>query len=138
MTAKRPRHHGIAAESLVALRRAANDSSPVSGLTHAFYRYPARFSPTFAGAAIEAFSMPGQLVLDPFMGGGTTIVEAVARGRQAIGNDLNSLALFVTRVKTTPLNYKERESLVRWADDIIPALNYRSKINAPEQVLCAQ
>jgi len=138
MTAKRPRHHGIAAQSLAALRRAANDSSPVSGLTHAFYRYPARFSPTFAGAAIEAFSQPGQFVLDPFMGGGTTIVEAVARGRQAIGNDLNSLAVFVTRVKTTPLNYKERESLVRWADDIIPALSYRSQINAPDQVLCAR
>ena len=71
------------------VRRAALDRAPVSGLTHTFYRYPARFSPQFAGAAIEAFSRPGDLVLDPYMGGATTIVEAIARGRQAVGCDLN-------------------------------------------------
>ena len=65
---------------LPVLRRAARDQSQIRGLTHCFYRYPARFSPTFAGAAIEAFSRPGQVVFDPFMGGGTTIVEAMVRG----------------------------------------------------------
>ena len=80
--------------SVSAVRRAAGDQSPIQGLTHCFYRYPARFSPRFAGAAIDAFSRPDQLVLDPYMGGGTTIVEAVARGRRVIGNDLNSLAVF--------------------------------------------
>ena len=48
----------------------------VAGLTHAFYKYPARFSPRFARAAIQAFTSPGDFVLDPFMGGATTIVEA--------------------------------------------------------------
>ena len=47
------------------LRRAAEDQTQIRGLTHCFYRYPARFSPTFAGAAIEAFSRPGQVVFDP-------------------------------------------------------------------------
>jgi hypothetical protein len=33
-------------------------SSPVGGLTHDFYRYPARFSPQFARKAIELFTHP--------------------------------------------------------------------------------
>jgi hypothetical protein len=39
----------------------ARDTNPVSGLTHGFYKYPARFSPAFARAAVEAFSNPGDL-----------------------------------------------------------------------------
>ena len=88
---------------LEALRLAACSQEPVEGLTHNFYRYPARFSPVFASTAIRIFSKPGDLVLDPFMGGGTTLVEAMASGRSVIGADINSLAAFITRVKTTPL-----------------------------------
>ena len=60
----------IPADSLTAIKKAAADRSPVSGLTHCFYRYPARFSPLFVASAIEAFSQPGDTVLDPDMGGG--------------------------------------------------------------------
>ena len=76
---------------------------PVAGLTHDFYRYPARFSPQFVRAAIKAFTQPGDIVLDPFMGGGTTLVEARVMGRRAIGVDISQLATFIARVKTTPL-----------------------------------
>ena len=38
------------------LAEAAHDQSRVKGLTHEFYRYPARFSPTFVRGAIEAFT----------------------------------------------------------------------------------
>src|SRR5438552_10357774 len=89
------------------LIEAALDRQPVSGLTHNSYRYPARFSPRFAAAAIEQFSRPGDLILDPYMGGGTAVVEGIAAGRRVVGNDLNSLADFVTRVKVTPLGPAE-------------------------------
>src|SRR5438132_12483958 len=82
------------------LRRGALDIKPVAGLTHRFYRYPARFSPTFAATAITQFSKPGDLILDPQMGGATAIVEAMRLGRRAVGCDLNSLAVFIARVKT--------------------------------------
>src|SRR6267143_1397430 len=90
--------------SISLLRKAARDTAPVTGLTHAFYRYPARFSPSFVGSAIDLFSEPGDLILDPYMGGGTAIVEAYARGRAVVGCDLNSLAVFVTRAKVTTLH----------------------------------
>ena len=87
-----------AATSLIA---AARDMSPIAGLTHNFYRYPARFSPKLVRATIEAFTEPGDLVLDPFVGGGTTLVEAMVLGRHAVGSDISSLAIFVSEVKTT-------------------------------------
>ena len=76
------------------LRLALRSRQYVSGLTHSFYRYPARFSPLFARTAIALFSKPGDTVLDPFVGGGTTVVETLAAGRRAVGVDLNSLAVF--------------------------------------------
>src|SRR5260370_20191625 len=94
------RNAAVPDELLAAI--AAKD--PISGYTHNFYRYPARFSPLFVREVIRHYSRPGEVVLDPFMGGGTTIVEAIALGRKAIGVDLNSLAHFVSTVKTTPLS----------------------------------
>src|SRR5262245_54934369 len=78
---------------------AACDTAPVTGLTHNFYRYPARFSPKFVRSIIENFSRPGDLVVDPFMGGGTTLVESLCLGRESLGFDISSLATFITQVK---------------------------------------
>lgn len=89
---------------------------PVEGLTHNFYRYPARFSPQFARAAIKAFTKPGDVVLDPFMGGGTTLVEARVLGRRGIGADINSLAVFVSKVKTTLLSETDLSQVRLWGD----------------------
>lgn len=107
------------------LSHAARDRQRISGFTHNFYRYPARFSPRFAATAIECFSKPGDLVLDPYMGGGTTIVEALAKGRRAVGNDLNSLATFITKVKITPLDLREVNAVRNWASRVVPDLSYR-------------
>jgi DNA modification methylase len=94
---------------------AARDGAPVRGLTHGFYKYPARFSPTFAKAAIETFTTPGQLVLDPHVGGGTTLVEARALGRRGIGVDISALAEFVATVKCTVFSEAELNTLEEWA-----------------------
>src|SRR5438046_6012608 len=94
----------IPPSQLTSLLEALASSTPVSGLTHRFYRYPARFSPEFVARAIDAFTQPGDYVLDPFMGGGTTVIESLAAGRKVLGCDINPLAGFLTRVKTTPLS----------------------------------
>lgn len=122
--------------SLENLRTAALDATRVAGLTHKFYRYPARFSPAFAATAIKEFSRRGDLVLDPYMGGGTTVVEALALGRRAAGSDLNSLAAFVTRVKTTPLSAGERLALQLWSERIVPALSYWATPDELTPVIC--
>lgn len=99
----------------IALITGARSNDPVRGLTHGFYKYPARFSPDFARAAIEAFTKPGDVVLDPHMGGGTALVEAHALGREAVGVDISALAEFVTNVKCTVYSAAELDTLEWWA-----------------------
>lgn len=105
------------------LAHAIHDQEPVSGLTHNFYKYPARFSPSFARQIILSFSSPGDLVFDPFMGGGTTLVEARALGRRAAGTDISSLAVFLTETKTSVFTPAELRRIQSWATRFIPRLN---------------
>ena len=109
--------------SLQELVRVARDAAPVSGLTHNFYRYPARFSPPFVRAAIDAFSEPGDWVMDPFAGGGTTLVEALAAGRNALGIDISALATFICEAKTLMLDDRDVESLRQWTGQVPNVIN---------------
>src|SRR5439155_21605182 len=52
--------------------------------------HPGKMLPALARHAIEAFSAPGELVLDPMSGIGTTLVEAVHLGRRAVGVELEA------------------------------------------------
>jgi hypothetical protein len=101
--------------STEALLAAIATKDPIDGSTHNFYRYPARFSPLFVREVISQCSSPGDVVLDPFMGGGTTVVEALSLGRKAVGVDINSLAHFVTLAKTTPLSERDFVVLKGWS-----------------------
>lgn len=118
---------------LTRLVEAACDASPIAGLTHNFYRYPARFSPKFVRAAIDAFTEPGDLVLDPFVGGGTTLVEAMVSGRHAIGADISSLATFVSEVKTTLYSEAELERLTQWAGRIAEGINIFAPVHRDDK-----
>lgn len=109
------------ADALATLRHAALSRAPVSlgqrrtASPHEFYRYPARFSPEFVSAAIETFSSPGDLVADYFVGGGTTLVEARLAGRLAVGSDINSMSVFVSRTKTRLYAGRDLEQVELWA-----------------------
>lgn len=94
------------------------------GGTHGFYHYPARFSPEIARTVIALFSQPGDLVLDPFMGGGTSIIEGLSLGRQMVGVDINALAHFVTSVRTTPLSLNDEEAVRAWATEVTEDVPY--------------
>jgi hypothetical protein len=107
---------------------AVHSPNYVSGHTHNFYRYPARFSPLFARAALQAFTKPGDTVFDPFMGGGTTAVESLISGRRFIGSDINPLSHFVTKVKTTPLSRNDLMVLNEWADSLASTINLHRPI----------
>jgi SAM-dependent methyltransferase len=67
---------------------------------HGFHTYPARLHPASARGLVEAFSAWGDVVLDPFCGSGTVLVEARALGRKTTGNDANPLAVELTWLKT--------------------------------------
>lgn len=63
--------------------------------------YPARFISELPALALDTLRPRGP-VLDPFCGSGTTLVEAVRRGHQAFGVDINPIACVMSRVKTIP------------------------------------
>lgn len=98
---------GVGCQVAARLFQGLHSDKPIRGFSHGFYRYPARFSPEFARSVIEVFSKPGDTILDPFVGGGTTVVEALVSGRKVVGVDLNPLAVFIARVKSTPLSLSE-------------------------------
>lgn len=107
---------------LATLRGAALSRTPVSlgprrtASPHEYYRYPARFAPQLAQAAIQVFTRPGDLVSDYFLGGGTTLVEARLAGRIGFGSDLNSLSTFVSKVKTRVYSAAELAAVGLWAE----------------------
>lgn len=117
------RDTNICISKLERLRKAALEQTYVSlggrrtNSVHEFYRYPARFTPWFARAAIEAFTDPGDLVIDPFCGGGTAAVEAQLTGRTAIVADINQLATFVTIAKTALYEDKDLEQAREFAKE---------------------
>jgi len=126
------------ARLLQALRGAALDAGYVSlgsrrtASPHEFYRYPGRFSPSFARAAIEAFTQKGDLVLDPFVGGGTSVVEARLAGRLAVGSDLNPLAVLVSQAKARPHARSDLAAVSGWVARLPGLLSVRGRISRDE------
>ncbi len=56
-------------------------------------KYRGNFAPQLARNIIEMYSQPGEVVLDPMAGGGTTLIEAKLLGRRFIGADINPAAV---------------------------------------------
>jgi len=72
--------------------------------THSYHRYPAKFIPQLVEKLLDEYiSYKEPHINDPFMGCGTTIVTAISRGFKASGTDINRIAYFITKVKSTPI-----------------------------------
>jgi len=99
-------------------------------LTHDIHRYSSKYIPQIAGQAIELLTTPDEVVLDPMVGSGTTLVEAWLRNRRAIGIDLNPLAVRIARVKTRRVDSESLNdavaALTAVSDALIGQLHFRS------------
>src|SRR6476620_1771725 len=69
--------------------------------THRCHPYSAKYIPQIPNLLISNFTKKNDLVLDNFVGSGTTLVESKVLGRNAIGVDINPLACLISKVKTT-------------------------------------
>lgn len=76
-------------------------------ITHGYYTYPAKFIPQLASRLICKYSEKGDVVVDPFMGSGTTVVESLVNERVGVGTDINEIAFLVAKAKTMPLDAKK-------------------------------
>lgn len=75
-----------------------------SHLLHSICPYFAMFPPEFVEHYTLAFSNPGDIVLDPFCGRGTTVFESVLLNRNAYGLDISPVAYCITSAKANPPN----------------------------------
>jgi len=79
--------------------------------------YRACFKPQLPEFFISRLTEPGDGVYDPFMGRGTTPIQANLMGRRAFGNDINPLSVLLTRPRLKPpstLSVQERLREVDW------------------------
>lgn len=71
-------------------------------LTHCYHDYPARMIPQIARQFLKLFAKNEKgILLDPYCGTGTTLVEGFIQGFNVIGFDLNPLARLIAKAKTT-------------------------------------
>jgi hypothetical protein len=93
---------------------------------HGFHAYPARAHPVTVHRLVEDFVLRGT-VLDPFCGSGTVLVEAMLAGRNAIGTDLNPIAVLLARAKTFPRRPEATAALVAAARGVAEHAEARRK-----------
>jgi len=117
-------------------------------LTHGFHPYPARMMPLIAKRVIEEYaSQEKDIILDPFCGSGTVLVEGIVHDIESIGFDINPLAVLIAKVKTTSINpeilkseiqkvlYKIKKDKTRYPrPKNIPNLDYWFKPNVIEKL----
>lgn len=84
--------------------------------THGFHKYPAKFIPHIPKWAITRYlnGNKDKFVLDPFCGSGTTLVESILAGYNAIGVDIDPLSAMISKIKTTRVDESELRKIASW------------------------
>jgi DNA modification methylase len=72
---------------------------------HSFHWFPGNFIPQIPAHFIQILSQPGELVLDPFVGSGTVVLEAARLGRNAVGSDTLKSCCFIAAGKLAGSKY---------------------------------
>jgi DNA modification methylase len=75
--------------------------------SHNLHSFPAKFPPQLPRKFITGLTEPSDVVLDPMVGSGTTILEALLARDRGIGFDIDPLSLMISQVKITPLIFEE-------------------------------
>lgn len=87
---------------------------------HKLFSYPAKFQGYLPHALISRLTQEGDLICDPFSGGGTTAATASLLGRDCYSIDLNPIAVLVSKAKTTKLGTAKLVRLMADLDQLKP------------------
>jgi hypothetical protein len=92
--------------------------------------YLGKFVPQLVEALLGRYVVPGGRVLDPFAGSGTTLVQALESGHDAVGSDIAGFNCLLMRVKTRPYNLDALRRDLLWAHDEVKAFAGRGRYPA--------
>jgi SAM-dependent methyltransferase len=119
----------LSGELAAALEQAREHHEIAESLTHPLHAYPARMHPATARALVrialasatarQAGELP--VVLDPYCGSGTVLVEACRAGARTMGVDANPVAVLISRAKTWTVARERRSQLREYAYRIAAA-----------------
>jgi len=101
-------------------------------ITHGYHRYPAKFIPQIVSRLAEKYTKEGDLIVDPFGGCGTTLVESKVMGRPSVGVDINPVAVLITKAKITPIDPQKIEKAFAVLKAKLDTYNKDTKVKAPE------
>lgn len=82
---------------------------------HSLHPYLGKFVPQLVEVFLTRYFSVGDRIYDPFVGSGTTLVEANAFGAESIGSDISAFNCLLTRVKTSQYSLGELELGLRGA-----------------------
>lgn len=97
------------------------NTSSVTQHTHGFHKYPAKFIPQLPKWAINKYlkNQTNRLILEPFCGSGTTLIESSLSGNYSIGIDIDPLSALISKVKTTKIDPEKLILIVDWVKESI-------------------
>jgi DNA modification methylase len=92
------------------------NTDSVTQNTHGFHKYPAKFIPQIPQWAINKYlkNQTDKLIIEPFCGSGTTLVESTLSGNYSIGIDIDPLSALISKVKTTKIDTVKLNLIIDW------------------------
>ncbi|MBX3060410.1 MAG: class I SAM-dependent methyltransferase [Anaerolineae bacterium] len=76
---------------------------------HGLHPYLGKYVPQLVEIFLRKYFEPGQTVLDPFVGSGTTLVQANELGIHSIGYDISAFNVLLCKVKTADYDVRQAE-----------------------------
>ncbi len=110
-------------------------STPIIAKAHTpvynMHRFFARRPFNVFEALVKHYTNPGDIVLDPFMGGGVTVVESLRARRRIVGVDLNPVAWFIVDAEVRPMNLEKVRKQFKKVEKAV-----KEEINQLYEVTC--
>jgi DNA modification methylase len=86
-------------------------SNRTPNLTHGLHRFAAKYIPRIPAWVLSQFATQRTVVLDPFCGSGTTLVEGLSRCKTSIGIDCDPMACMISGAKTSAIRHERIQEL---------------------------
>jgi hypothetical protein len=99
-------------------------------LTHGLFRYAGKLPPPLVAYLLDKYTEPGDVVVDPMCGGGSTAIEAVSSGRESINFDINPVSRIVTSAVSSIADVR---GLLEFVEEV---LAWTKRVKPPSELAC--